>query len=677
MANTKTPKIPALFRKPIPEKAFEKKFVKFIEQPKDRELLRAAFVLKNGAFHLKKDADPGTLKKLAELAKAIKANRGVVKTGPLILVVLLAAGLTVFVLFFMNPLLEKALEGALATTFEAQAEVAGFELDLSKPAVRIDALSVADRDQPLTNLFETGRVELRLNPVALFRGKVYIEEAGADLLLFGSPRSVSGALPDYPARQKAAKKPKAAGTPLVDLENFSAEALLEREKSKLASTQAYTDASRAYTEAAERWQAKSEAAQESVAELKTSGAAVLAINVKNLKSADAVAKALSEVKSTTAAAQTVGRETGGVVKGIQGDVDAALALEKAARAAAAADFKHLKAYINPKSGAALEALEPSLKEILSDQAESYVEYGSRGLEVLKKLKEDDDRESASAPEPVAAGRDVHFPSTAYPRFRLGRFHADFSVDGVRWLVELKEASSQPDLVPGPTTLDLAVADAVRELTFKGTADLRRDAKDLFILRAAGSGLAVDAGDALEDAGIGGFTGRAAFTLDGSGSPAGDLSAQSAVSITEGVLQKPEGTLAQALAEAMRTVPSIEVGVGYQKPAGRDARFSITTNLNDLVAAALKATADRYVKQAEAELDAAFKKYVAGELEAQLGGKADADALLGAAKGDQAAADKLTASLDAKKTELENRATAIAKEAAAGALKKVDIPKVKF
>jgi uncharacterized protein (TIGR03545 family) len=681
MAVSKTVRIPALFRKPIAEKDFEKKYLRFIEQTRDKELLRSSFILKDGSYRLKDGLDAGTLKKLGVLGKAIKANWGMLKTGPLVLSAVLAAGIAVFAVFFMNPVLEGAVERGLSAAFEAKAEVTGFRLDPIRMRVGMASVAVADRDKPMTNLFEAGRVELRLNPAALFRAKVYIEEASAISILFGTTRSDSGALPAYQPKVKAGKPAKEAGAPLVDLENFSAQALLDREKAKLESTQAYEDAAAAYAEASGRWNDRSEAARQAVAELRTSSAAVLSIDVKNLRSADAVSAAIQDVRNATTSARTVGQQSGDIVKGLQSDIDAAAALEIQARSAAAEDLKRLKSYIDPKSGAALEALEPSLKEILSDSAERYLDYGVRALEVAGKLKKDGTKgatkDQEAAGQVSARGRDVRYQASVYPAFRLGLFGADFSVDGSKWQITLKELSSEPDLVPQPLSLAVSVTDPVRELVFRGVADLSNSASELFVVEAAGTGVPVDLGAALEEAGIGGFTGTAAFKLDARGNGSGSVAAQSAISIADGRVLDPSGGLARALAEAMETVGSVELDVGYEQEDSGPPRFSVTTNLNDIVAAALAATADRYARKAEAELDAAFRQYAGTELEGKLGAKGSAEALLGAAKGDKAAADSLGASLDAKMVELENRAAALAREAAAGVIKNVEIPKIRF
>lgn len=677
MATKNMVKVPALFRKPIAEKNFEKKHLRFIELAKDRELLRSSFMLEDGSYRLKDGLDAAVLKRLGVLAKAIKSNRGVVKAVPLALSGVFAACLAVFALFFMNPLLEGAVERGITAAFEARTEVAGFRFDPVRMRIGMASIAVADRDNPMANLFETGRVELRLNPTALFRAKVYIEEASAASVLFGTARTVSGALPAYPRKAEAGEPPREAGVPLVDLENFSAQALLDREKAKLKSNQAYDDVAAAYTEAAGRWGAQTEAAKASVAELKASTALVLAIDVKSLKSADAVSAAIQDVRGATTSAKDAGRQSGDIVKGLQADIDAAAALERQARQAAADDLKRLKSYIDPRSGAAMEALEPSLREILSDAAERYLDYGARALEVAAKLKKDGARDQDASRAVAARGRDIRYPASDYPAFRLGLFGADFIVDGTRWQITLKELSSDPELVPEPVSLAVTVSDPARELRFNGSADLRGADKDTFVVEATGKGVPVDLGTTLKDVGIGGFTGNAAFKLDGKGGEAGSVSMATAISIADGRVLEPSGGMARALAGAVETVGAVELGLGYVKEAGRDPRFTVATNLDDLVSAALSAAAERYAKKAEAELDAAFKKYAGTELEGKLGTKDDAQALLGTAKGEQAAADSLGASLDAKKAELENRAGALAKDAAAGALKKVELPKLKF
>jgi hypothetical protein len=104
--------------------------------------------------------------------------------------------------------LERALEAALEAVFDARSDVDNFKLRLLGFSVGIDRLTVADRDDPMRNLFQTDRLRFRLRPQAVLQGKVYIEEIRADSMLFGTERTVSGALPGKPGKVKPPKPPK-------------------------------------------------------------------------------------------------------------------------------------------------------------------------------------------------------------------------------------------------------------------------------------------------------------------------------------------------------------------------------------------------------------------------------------------------------------------------------------
>ncbi len=685
-------KIPALFKKPLPEKKF-RAYVVLIEQQADRALLESSFErTAEGAYALKSGLDAAALKKLALLAKAIKANAGAVKVVPLVLACLLAGGAAVFVILFMNPLLERAAEGALESAFEAKAEIESLRLDLGRLRLSIASVSVADRDRPMTNLFQMGRTELRLNPQALFRGKVYIEEARSDALAFGTPRSVSGALSGRSAVPRPPKPAAEAGPPLVDLANFDAMALLERERDKLAVTAAYAEAAAAYDAAVERWTGRTESVKGTAADLQAAARPVLAVQVRSLTTVAAVTAALKDVQTLTDSSKAAVREADGLVGGIQGDLDAARALERRARGAVGDDLARLKAYIDPSSGAALEALEPTIREILSDSAERYIEYGRRALELAEKLKSlqnDSAREKAGKTGAAFKGRNVLYPAAAHPLFRLGVLASDFTLDGYRWAFELKELSTEPDLVDAPSSLAVGVAGGGKDIRFSSLADFRSSSVDLFSAELSGSGLGVDLGDALKGAGIGSFTGSAGFTASVSGTKDRSLKGTAEIAVAEAALGSPAGTLAKALAEAAASVDAVRLDVAYGKERGGEESFKIRTNLGDIVAAAVRAAAERYAAQAAADLEKALRSYVASELEGKFASKGDLDALFAAAKGDKAAVDTLTKSLEAKRAELEGRAKAMAEEAAkkaaeeaakkaaeaAGSLPKVDVPKV--
>jgi len=683
LKSNKAAKTPAAFRKPISAKAFEKKYARMLEQDKDVAFFRSCFEERDGKFFAKGGLDEKDAKRLKVLGKAIKANRGVFKAGPTIALALVGGGAVVFGLFFMNPTLERAAESGLAAAFGARADIDGLRFSPFGMRISVAGLAIADRDEPMTNLVETGRLELRMNAAAALRGKVYIEEAAAESIAAGTARATSGALPDSPARPRAEKPAKEAAPPMVDLKAFDAAALLEREKAKLSSTAAYESAGAAYDEASARWKARAASSgaavdglEAAVDGLEASTRSVLATDVKKLTTPDAVAKALADAKAATESVKTAVAEADAVQKGVKADMDSVAKLEKAAKSALADDMDYLKSLVDPSSGAAMAALEPSVREILSDKAERYLYYAGRALEIIRAVRAEDTADAEPKDAPKAAygrGRDVRFPSTAYPAFRLGLLKSNFRAGDTDWAVELREISTEPALVAEPSAFSLSAKKGGSSMGADAVIDLREAEKASWSAEIACSGLALDLGDALKGAGLGAFSADLAGSGDANGAAngaangdeSGRLALELDLTLTKARVGSPSGTFGTALAGAIAGVDAIEADIAYEKaPDGNDA-FRLRTNLDDVVADAVKAMAGQYAKKAMADVEAAVRDYAADELEGKLASKEELDDVFTAVKGDKAAADGVKTKLEQKIKALEDRARSLGADALKG------------
>jgi uncharacterized protein (TIGR03545 family) len=689
----KPPKPAAIFRKLIAEDVFAKRYLGLVEQSADRAFLESAFVhiLSQGNYALKDDLDRDSLLRLNKLAKAIVANRGLVKKGPLVLSALLAAGIVIFALFFMNPLLERAIESGLEGAFGARAEVSFFRLDLFRLRVSMRSLAVADRDEPMTNLFETGRIELRLDPASLLRGRVYIEEASAASIALGGPRAVSGALPEAPSGASSGgaggpKAKKAASSPpsppIVDFARFDAGALLEREKSKLASLAAYGKAGAAYDDAAKRWKDRASSSQKKVAELAAASRPLVALEPKNIKSPSDALKAASDVKAMAESAKSTAEEAGAVASGLRSDIAAAAALEKEARSALDRDFDYLKSFVDFRSGVAAGVLEPLIRDLLSDEGEKYFRYGERALgAALSLAKKSGGGKSAEKPEKVGLGRgrDVQFPSAALPRFRLGHLGASFRQEKASWAVDIREISSEPSLVPAPSSLEASMLSGRESAEVKAVLDLRKDSSESFSVDARAQGFSVDLGDSFAAAGIGGLKGRASGRLAILGAVEGGFGAKGGIELSEAAAGRVSGAIGDAIASGLASVKAVKVDVDYVRPRGGADKYSIRTNLDSILAKALSALAARYADKALADLKAALRDYAGKELEGKLGSKADLDKLLSASLGGEQTVSSIVKALGEKAKALDGQARDLesrAKDLGSKAMKGVKVPRIK-
>jgi uncharacterized protein (TIGR03545 family) len=670
-------KAPGFYKKSLTEKKLKNKYLKFLEQKSDKEFIRSCYIEETGLFHIRTDLDEMDVKRLKVLQKDIKTNRkGAVKVLPLGIAAAVIAGVVVFVLFFANPLLEKALETGLEAVFEARVDADNFRLSIIKFEIAMDGLTIANRDSPMKNLFQFSRMVIRLKPQAILRGKVYIDEMRADAIRFDTDRTVSGALPEKPPKEKA-PKPKADTPPLVDLRNFDAMALLNQEFDKLSTPKLYDEAIAAYDTAAAKWKGQADDARAKADELKAQAQPLLALNINDYRSLDkeTVEKARTTIEQITTLVNSTEEAAGqvnGMVSGIQADISAASGLVSNAGGAVNADLNHLKSYLDLGSGAAMEVLEPVIRNILSESAEGYLDLGLRGLEILEKVKAVQAQlpKSSKAPKETAVkftGRDVAFPTRSYPRFYLGTLAADVLTPGDwHWGFDLEGVSSDPDLSGKPTTLKLALEEAggglQRNVAFTGLADFRSDVRERFNADFEGSGFPVSLGGQLSGIGIGGYSGDASFGLSASGLTDGSFSGGGKVSLLRSRLTDPSNTLAEAVSEAVAEVPSLELGLKYEHSAPDSDNFSVTTNIGSIVAEAMKKVAAQYIKRAEEELEKALRARINQYIDGRFVSQQELDLVFQAVRGDKAALDGLKNSLNEKKNAFQKQAEDAAKQA---------------
>ncbi|MCL2196679.1 MAG: hypothetical protein FWB77_03600 [Treponema sp.] len=680
-SNNKKPqkpgKPPMVFRKPLKKTTFEKRFLKYIEHPQDNSFLKNCFEKKDDFYFIRGDLSKADVKKIKNLLKIIRMNRkGAVKIIPMIFAAAIVGAIAVFFVIFANPLLEKAVEIALESIFEAKSEVDNFRLSLSKFEISISGLTIANRDSPMTNLIQMSKTGIKLKPQAVLRGKIFIEWVKADTIRFGTERKTSGAIEGKPKKEKKAKE-KSDAPPLIDLKNFNANDLLAQEFDKLNTPKLYDEAINAYNETSEKWKGNVENATARVSELQSVSQPLLNINVSTLRDVETIRKTIQDVTAATNAVQAATNDVKTIVNGLETDVNTAISLEQNARSSLENDINHLKSYIDLGSGAAFSAVEPFIRDMLSNTAEQYLDYGLMALDALEKLK----AQSASKPKEskpkkekkiTFKGRTVHYPTAAYPSFYLGKIASDFTLDSWNWMFDLGNISSDPDLTYRQTNnssvyLNLGLSEdggvLNRNVAFKGTADFRTDPQERFSANMTGNGFPVSLADDLKSIGVNGFNGNADMAINLKGRPDGSFSAGGDVKIMQPRVVDPQGTIAQAIDTAVREAGTVNLGIQYAHNTGRNDDFNLTTNIADLFGRALRSFVDSYAKKAMDDIENMMRQKIDEYIGDRFDSKESVDLLLKTVKGDSSAMDQMKSALDAKKNEFEQRLNNMASEAA--------------
>ena len=116
-------KAPRIFRKELSDKKFNKTVLKRINIKEDQAFLLSVFQKKaNGNYQLIDTLSTDQLKKLKNLAKAIKKNKGAIQRGKLSILLLIIGLIIIFNLFIRDKLLERAMEKSLQSVFQARVE---------------------------------------------------------------------------------------------------------------------------------------------------------------------------------------------------------------------------------------------------------------------------------------------------------------------------------------------------------------------------------------------------------------------------------------------------------------------------------------------------------------------------------------------------------------------------
>jgi len=661
-------KPPGALKKPIASKKLEKKYTKYIEHPGDRTFFTGCFDKQDDNYVIRNNLTKDDVKKLKDILKWIKTNKkSPIKFVPIAFAGVITAVIVIFFTVFANPLLASLLETALEAAFEAKADVSGFRLSIIDFVIKIDHITVANKNAPMTNLFEMGKAGIKMKPEAVLRGKIYIEEIRADTIQFGTPRKVSGALPGWTPKVKE-KKSLFDGPPLVDLQNFDAKALLNQEFDKLKTPKLYDEAITLYNDTLTKYQTQVDNVKKQVDDLKKSSQPILSINVNNLKDINTIRSTIQDLNTMVSSVQSATNTATNLVNGLEKDINTARRLEQDARNAITTDINHLKSYIDLGSGAAFAAIEPYIHDILTDTAEQYLDYGLMALDAFQKIS----AQAKKPPKPkkekkvVFKGRDVIFPTKAYPTFYLGLLSTDCTVNYWNWDLKLNDISSDPDLTNKPITLKLGIKEVGgslnRLVTFAGNADFRTNTQQRFGANINGTGFPVNIGNSFDKIGIKGLSGVSAVNFALNGYTDGGFSTNGAVNILNAGLLEPKGTIAEAAAMAVKEAGHIDLGIEYIHKIGQSDVFNIKTNIADLLMNAIKKIASAYVQKAMQEVERVLKEKINEYIGDRFVSKDQVDLLFKAAKGDKAAVDQLKTSLANKQKELENKIKALEDEA---------------
>ncbi len=474
-ATAKTKRPPRLFQQRLTRRRLRRRILKRIPIRSEREWVRdlygdsAAPGSVGGDTEVLERREPLSaeeVKRLRQLAKAVKHNRGYFQPVKLGLLAVVVGAIVVFTLVFASPLAARGVERGLESVFGARAELDGFELRFLEPGFAFDTLSVADRNRPMYNLFEIGGGELRIDLGQLLRGRVVVRNVEARDIAFDGERTESGELP--PERQpqpleEAEERPgaaeqvsalfgDAAGELRGMITGIDAREIVEAELAELSTPETLTREQERIESIMTEWQQRIDEAEAAVSEFEGDVETLLAIEPSTIDSVSRLREALETAERVTAGGQDFyDRGTDGYRAAGQTMNNVREAIDEV-NAAVEGDIAYIEGRIPDPETVLREPFAGLVSSLAEEHVVPHIERARSAYDAYLRLQSLRDRvaaEAAVADERPARGRDIVFPSPEYPRFLLERASVNFVENGYAYSGSLSDVSSNPELTGGP------------------------------------------------------------------------------------------------------------------------------------------------------------------------------------------------------------------------------------
>jgi uncharacterized protein (TIGR03545 family) len=649
-----TRKPPRPFRKPMTERAYRKRLRSRIYLDTDRRFLDSITTSDNeGLIVLAREPSKDETKRLKKLAKEAKKNRGAVRAGKLVVLVVLVGGVVAFNLLFADRLVERGAESLLESIFRAQADLSGVDVRILAGDVAFDSLEVADAREPQTNLVSLGTGRFDIDPWQLLAGKIVIRDLTVTGLAFATPRESSGALTaDRELDEADDEQPGAharEGLSFASLglpDTLDARAFVEAQLDLLETPVRVEELAGTATGFVTKWRGE-------IGDLAAAGVAS-ADRIRELsqtdftavRSVDEALRLLEESNAVVESASAYVDRVDGTVEDVTSEARGIVASAAEVPDLARADYARVREQIPDVRVEGRDFLVGLIAPYVEQRLGEWYGRILFAWELAGRLRSSEGASSERRRGRI--GRTVDFATAEYPRFELQNAYFSSAGETARELT-LEAVSSDPDLTGAPARIMYASASGDTRMSLGAILDGRTETQTPLSLTATASDQAVSVDRGLAALGLQRFDALAdvelSFLRDSGGTTSGDLSI-GADGIT--FAGAPEAGSVGELVRDVLVASPLEGSFAYTVDRDGSLRLSDgATNLDERIAGVVQeridATLDAFTSRVEAELDARIGPYLE-QLDDSLGEIAEvrgtAEELLALATDREAAATAL-------------------------------------
>lgn len=207
-------KLPKIFKKTFTEKQLQRRLLKKIYVTADKkfvqDLYKEAGENKRGvklyAIPPETLVEKKEQNRLITIARDIRTQKGRVRIIPLAAVLTTIAAIVFLFLTFKNRVIKNFLVDTCESIFEAKCDIDSVNFRLLDASLKIHHVQIANKNEPMKNLFECDRIALDFDLTSLLRSRFVTDELAISGMNTNTNRTYSG---DISAKIAAKKKAQA------------------------------------------------------------------------------------------------------------------------------------------------------------------------------------------------------------------------------------------------------------------------------------------------------------------------------------------------------------------------------------------------------------------------------------------------------------------------------------
>lgn len=601
-------KLPRMLRKKYSQKKFNRKVLKKLYIPRDKDFMASMFVeLEGDKKHRLWIPDDRAFTKqelvrLKSLSKEIRKQKGRVKFMPLIASVGVVVLMVSAVLIFKDPLIKKGLRSVMQSAFGAKVDIEYLHLGILDSNFTIRGLAVANRNNTMKNLFEIGGLTVDFDLLQLLRKRFVSDEMSVTDVRVNTDRETDGALPEDYAQTSRLERLK---TQVADFTmekagvvknsvseifaQYDPETLVKNFYDQLTIPELTKDIEAQMNVLIPAWKGVPDQLTASVNKVMADGQAAASFDWGSVQSDPTkIREGIASIRSAVESATALYNETEQTMNMLRRDANTVQSLADQAQRAVTADFNLVSGEINKIASFSIKEdgmniLTTSFEKILADL---FGQYYPMVQELMVYVQDLSAKSAAKEQETVAVveekpaiqryeGRTIEYSVDNIPSFLIKRMHGSGADGSFSLSLDVNDISSDMDKWGKPASISGVVGHGAMTDSFSGTLDLRKSrAGDLVDLRYKGNGYSLDMTMPEEEAvpgvptgkGIGHFDARITANETGSFSVGGGVTLDP-VNFTTAAFEPEFAYDLYSRALAMFTSVQAAVTIGYSDSSG--------------------------------------------------------------------------------------------------------------